>query len=92
MYIESVKLTLYLSHATSLKDKRQVCRSVIDKTRQRFNVSIAEVNTQDIIQTLTIGIAVVAGDFSHAQNLLDTIIRFIEENSDAEYVRVEKGE
>jgi len=91
MYIETAKLTLYISHANSLKDKRQVCRSIIDKTKQRFNVAIAEVDTQDIIQTLTIGIAVVAGDFSHAQNSLDTTIRFIEENAETDFVRVERG-
>ena len=92
MYIESAKLTLYLSHATSLKEKRQVCRSIIDKVRQRFNVSIAEVDTHDVIQTLTIGVAVVSGDAAHAQQSLEAVIRYIEENTDAEYVKVDRGE
>jgi len=89
MYIESAKLTFYIPHATSLKDKRQVCRSLIDKTRKRFNVSIAEVEAQDMHQTLTIGVAVVSGEASHAEQSLDTIIRFMEENADAELTRVE---
>ena len=92
MNIESAKLTLYISHATSLKEKRQVCRSIIDKVRQRSNVSIAEVATQDIIKTLTLGAAVVSGDVAHAQQSLETIIRYIEENADAEYMKVERGE
>lgn len=45
MYILSAKLTFYIAHATSLKDKRQVRRSIIEKTRHRFNVSIAEVES-----------------------------------------------
>ena len=90
MIIESAKLTFYIAHATSLKDKRQVCRSLIDKARQRFNVSVAEVDTQDIHQTLTIGVAVVSGDTAHAQRSLDEIIRFMEKHADAELTKVEK--
>ena len=89
MYNLSAKLIFHIPHATSLKDKRQVCRSIIDKSRQRFNASIAEVGTQDIHQTLTIGIAVVSGDISHAQNTLDGIIRFMEEQVEGELVEIE---
>jgi uncharacterized protein YlxP (DUF503 family) len=88
MITESAKLTFYIAHANSLKDKRQVCRSLIDKTRQRFNVSVSEVDTQDTHQTLTIGIAVVSGDTTHARRSLDEIIRFMEEHADAELTEV----
>jgi len=88
MYIRSAKLTFYIPHATSLKDKRQVCRSLIDKTRQRFNVSVAEVDTQDFHQTLTIGVSIVSGDAAHAQNSLDEIIRYMEGHADAELTEV----
>jgi len=67
MYTLSAILTFHIPHAASLKDKRQVRRSLVDKTRQRFNVSVAEVGTQDIYQTLTLGIAVVSGDAAHAR-------------------------
>ena len=89
MITVSAKLTFYIAHATSLKDKRQVCRSIIDKARQRFNASVAEVDTQDIHQTLTIGVAVVSGDAAHAQCSLDEIIRFMEGHADAELIEVE---
>ena len=91
MYVESARLIYYLPQSTSLKDKRQVCRSLIDKTRKRFNVSIAEVDTQDMHQTLTIGVAVVSGGASHARKSLDEIIRFMEEHADAELTDVERG-
>jgi len=87
----SAKLTFYIPHVTSLKEKRQICRSIIDKSRKRYNASIAEVDTQDIHQTLTIGIAVVSGEFSHAQKCLDEIIRFMECNADAELVEESRG-
>lgn len=85
----SAKLTFYIPHSASLKDKRQIRRSLIDRARQRFNASVAEVGTQELHRTLTIGIAVVSGDTAHAQNSLDEIIRFMEENADAELVEVE---
>jgi len=90
MITVSAKLTFYIAHATSLKDKRQICRSLIDRTRQRFNASVAEVDTQAIHQTLTIGVAVVSGDTAHSQHSLDEIIRFMEEHADAELTEVER--
>lgn len=45
MHTLSAKLTFYIPHAASLKDKRQVCRSLTDKSRQKFNAAIAEVDT-----------------------------------------------
>ena len=89
MTVVSVKLTFYIPHAASLKDKRQVCRSLLGKTRQRFNASIAEVDTQDRHQTLTIGVAVVSGDAAHARRSLDEVIRYMETHADAELVSVD---
>ena len=85
----SARLTFLIPHAGSLKDKRMVARSLIDKARHRFNVSVAEVDTQDIHRTLTLGVAVVSGQHAHARNMLDEIIRYMEEHADAELVSVE---
>jgi len=89
MHTLSAKLTFYIPECTSLKEKRQVRRSIIDKACKKFNASIAEVGTQDIHQTLTIGIAVVSGEFAHGQKCLDEIVRFMEVNTEAELVGVE---
>ena len=84
----SIKLTFQIQYAQSLKDKRMVARSLIDKTRKKYNVSVAEVDTQDAHQILTLGIAVISGEYTHAQNMLDDIIRFMERNTDAELISV----
>jgi uncharacterized protein YlxP (DUF503 family) len=89
MFVLSARLTFYIPYAASLKDKRQVRRSLVDKTRHRFNVSVAEVDTQDIYQTLTIGVAVVSGEAAHAQRSLDEIIHFMEEHTESELTGVE---
>ena len=90
MFALAVKLTFYIPRAGSLKEKRQVCRSLVDKTRQKFNASVAEVDTQDVHQTLTIGVAVVSGDNAHARQSLDEIIHFMDEHVDAELMSVEE--
>ena len=92
MFTLSAALTFYIPQSTSLKDKRQVRRSLVDKTRRKFNVSVAEIDTQDILQTLTIGIAVVSGDATHRRNSIDEIVRFMEEHADAELTDVQIGE
>ena len=79
MHTVSAKLTFYLADSQSLKDKRQIRRSLIDKTRNKFNVSIAEVGTQESHKILTIGVAAVSGGAGHARQSLDEVIRFMEE-------------
>lgn len=88
MYTQSAKLTFHIPYSHSLKEKRQVCRSLIDRARQKFNASVAEVDTQDAHQVLTIGIAVVSGSFTHGQNCLSEIIRYMETHTDAELMDV----
>ena len=89
MTVLSAKLTFIIPHAQSLKDKRMVARSLIDRTRHKFNVSVSEVGTQDAHQTLTLGVAVVSGEYNHARDMLDEIIRFMEDSADAELISVE---
>ncbi|MCL2560011.1 MAG: DUF503 domain-containing protein [Turicibacter sp.] len=89
MYVASAVLTFYIPYANSLKDKRQVRRSVIQKAQHKFNASIAEVDTQDVSRTLTIGVAVVSGENAHAQHSLDALIHFMEEHAEAELVKIE---
>lgn len=84
MNVITAELKFYITHATSLKDKRQVAQSIIQKSRHKFNASIAEVDTQDVWQTLTIGIAVVSTNAKHAKTMIDEIIDFMESITDAE--------
>lgn len=92
MVVLSAELRFHIPEAHSLKEKRQVCRSLINSARHKFNVAIAEVDTQDAHLTLTIGVAVVSGMGHHAREMLDTVIRYLEGNAEAELVGVERNE
>ena len=89
MHVVSAKLRFHIPQAMSLKDKRQVKNSLIDKTRRRFNVSIAEVDTQEMHQSLTIGIALVSGEAFHARQALDEVIRFMDASPEAQRIDLE---
>ena len=89
MFTLSAELSFFILQSTSLKDKRQVRRSLIEKTKHRFNVSIAEIGAQDVHQTMTIGIAVVSGDYAHRRESIDEIIRFMEVQAEAELTSVQ---
>lgn len=91
MHVCSAEITFSIAGARSLKDKRQVRRSMMDRARQKFNISIAEVDAQDALQRLVIGIAVVSGDASHAKTSLHNVIDYLEGCGEAELVSVEMG-
>jgi uncharacterized protein YlxP (DUF503 family) len=83
-----VKLRLPENH--SLKGKRQVLRSVVARLHSRFNVSVAEVGSNDAWQIAEIGISCIANDERHAGEVLAKVVGFIrEERLDAELLEVE---
>jgi uncharacterized protein YlxP (DUF503 family) len=71
-------VTLRLAGSHSLKEKRQVVRSLLERVRRRYNAAVAEVDEQDSWQTAVIGIAVVSGRAAHADQQLARVLEFIE--------------
>ncbi len=63
----------------SLKGKRQVLQSIVQKARKRFNISIAEVEDQDLWQKAVLGICAVGNDQQFINSTLDRVVRFIEQ-------------
>lgn len=79
MFVGVARLTLQISDSGSLKSKRQVLRRVTDRLKARFNVSVAEVEDQDLWQRATIALAVVSSDRRHVDEQIQKIIHFVEE-------------
>lgn len=74
------RITIYLDDSFSLKDKRQVVRSITTRVRNQFNAGIAEVEDLDDIRVATLGIVCISSQSAHANEMLNTIIQFIERN------------
>jgi len=71
-------ISLYISEKPrSLKEKRRVVKSLKDRIRARFNVSISEVDNQDLWHSSTLGIALVCSNRKQAQIISDRILEFI---------------
>ena len=81
--IITVRLAIY--HATSLKDKRRVVKSLKDRIRRRFNVSIAE-DALDSAQRAVLTAAIVANETRFVERCLQQVLNLIEGDREAALV------
>ena len=86
--IASLRFVIPGSH--SLKDKRRRLRAVKDRLRAQFNLSIAEVDAQDVWQTAVLGLSAVGTDRAYVEGLLDQAIQMVRRQRDVTLVSVEK--
>jgi uncharacterized protein YlxP (DUF503 family) len=84
MVIGVTEIKLTIAYAHSLKDKRMVVKSIMAKAQNKFNISIAETDEQDRIQTAVISFAFFAANTALADSMAENVLRFIENNTDAE--------
>ena len=77
MFIGIGRYELFIPASTSLKDKRQVLRSVSQTVARKFNVSIAEVEFQDLWQRAALGVSCVAESAGHCRKVLQEVERSI---------------
>lgn len=79
---------LHLPEVGSLKAKRHVLQGVKERVKQRFNVSVAEVDHQDAWQRATLAVACVANDSRHANEVVTKAVGFLERLPDASVIDV----
>lgn len=77
MFTGLMTVHIHLHGLNSLKDKRSIVKSLIERLRGRFNVSVSEVGYNDSRSAALVGLAVVSNDKAHAAQQLDTIEHFI---------------
>jgi uncharacterized protein YlxP (DUF503 family) len=77
MNVGVCRVHLHLPENVTLKGKRQVLHSILSRVRNKFNVSIAEVDNNDLWQIATIGICCVSNDSRHTNEILSKIVDFI---------------
>ncbi|MGD9110420.1 MAG: DUF503 domain-containing protein [Phycisphaerales bacterium] len=77
MIVGVMTAQLYLHGVTSLKQKRSIVKSLIERLKSRFNVSVSEVDHQDIYTSALIGIALVTNETRFVNRQFDKIIDFM---------------
>ena len=73
MPVATLTLEIRIEHAHSLKDKRQVLRSLKDKLRRQFNVSVAELEETDLWQRATVGVVSISSSRDYLAQIMQSV-------------------
>ena len=76
MVVGVLRLSYSLPGNATLKGKRQIVRRIVDRTRNRFNAAVAEVDVLDEPRRAVLGVTVVSNEGGHANSMLDQIRSF----------------
>lgn len=90
MTVAVLTFEIRLPWCHSLKEKRMERQRLIKKIQNQFHVSVAEIDAQDVHQTLVLGVASIAASAAQADSILDHILTFAENNSEGELTAVHR--
>ncbi len=77
MIVGTLEVTLRIGGSQSLKSRRRVVKSLKDRIRARYNVSVADVGDQNVWQSAVLAVAVVSNDGGFAREVLSKILRLV---------------
>ena len=86
MTIGVLQLKLFIPQANSLKSKRQALKSLKDRIRHKFNVSVAEIDAQDVWQSAMLAVACVNSDKRLVNSILSKIVNLVDTQRTVELV------
>ena len=86
MIVGTLRVRLLLREARTLKDKRQVVKSIKDRLRNHFNVSVAEVDELDNRQIAVLGVAMVSNESHHVKSALGQLVEALRSHPVAEFI------
>jgi uncharacterized protein YlxP (DUF503 family) len=89
MLVGTLRVRLMVREARSLKDKRQVVSSLKDRLRHRFNISIAEIDSQDDRQLAVLGVAMVSNETQHLRKALSQVVEVLRSHPVAQLIDYE---
>jgi uncharacterized protein YlxP (DUF503 family) len=90
VFVLAYEVELHLGAAQSLKDKRQVLRSILDGARRRYGVSASEIGFQDQWQRARLGFAVVASSAQQAAEIIDDVDRLVWSRPDLDVLSTDR--
>jgi len=89
MVVGTLRIEFLLRENHSLKGKRKIVKSMVDKVKSRFNVAVAEVGSNDKWQKIELGISAVGNDRRHVDSSLNHVFNFLDSLYLAEIVHSE---
>ena len=79
-------IEIYIPSSNSLKGKRRILKSIINRVKNRFNVSIAEVDDHNLWRKATLGVACVSNNGRQVNVVLDKVIDYIEMDKEIDII------
>lgn len=92
MNVSALFVEAIISESHSLKEKRMVVKSVKDRIRQRFNVAVAELDSQDKWQKVSLGFVTLGPSKLHCSQVLDRIESLLDEDDRLENIQFSREE
>jgi uncharacterized protein YlxP (DUF503 family) len=89
MVVGTLRITLSLDGAQSLKEKRRIVQSLVQRLHHTFPVSVSEVDDHEMWTRATLGVACVSNDGRHADRVLAQVVRYLEREREAYVVDYE---
>lgn len=90
MKVLLIKVKLRAEWVNSLKEKRMIVLSITQRLKNKFNISVAEVDDQDIHESIVIGICAIGTSNSILHSMKEKILDFIEDNTDAQLLEIDE--
>lgn len=90
MVVGLLQVEMHVPNAQSLKDKRAVLKRLKDQLRGRFNVAVAEVNSNDTWQRATVGISALGDDRAYVAGLLEDVTEWLRSTRLVALIRVDQ--
>ncbi|HOL92393.1 MAG TPA: DUF503 domain-containing protein [Clostridiales bacterium] len=84
MFIGVLQIELFISESQSLKGKRQVVRSLVDKIKNRFNAGVAETGKLDSWNYCVLGLVFVSNEAGHLDSMMNSVANFVENQGSCE--------
>ncbi|MGI5949570.1 DUF503 domain-containing protein [Peptoniphilus sp.] len=81
---------IFIYEANSLKEKRRIVKSIIEKSKNRFNISISEVGYNDKWQKALIGFAIVSNDKVIVEQTIESVTKFMSSYSEIEIIDIDR--
>ncbi len=89
MHVVACRVEISIPGSRSLKDRRRVVNSCMERLRNRFALAVAQVDTSDHWQRSAIGMACVSNDLGHAREVIEEALRWLQGNLDGEIIQKE---
>ncbi|NLX90673.1 MAG: DUF503 domain-containing protein [Firmicutes bacterium] len=90
MLVGACKIDLLIAEGHSLKEKRQVIKSLVHRLQNRFNISVAETGYLDMLRRSEIGFALVSNESAYLDKILSEVLSFVERDSRLEVINIER--